>query len=576
MTNIVETDVLVVGGGPAGGSSAVFLAKHGIAPLVILRNESTADTPRAHITNQRTMECLRDAGLEEACMKMASPSDHIAHSFWLRSMVGDELGRVWSWGADPERMGEYRAASPCVMNDLPQTYLEPILLNEAQRLGARVRFGWELQSVVQDADGVTATVMDRAIGEPITIRARYMIGADGARSRAVEQLGLRLVGKHGLANVFNLLCDIDLGSHVEHRHGSLYSVIQPGSSYWAPVGVFRMVRPWNRWLVALIVPAMADKPEPTNEDFQTRLHELVGDPAIPVKILSTSLWTVNDVYAEQYSVGRVFCMGDAVHRHPPTNGLGSNTCVQDAFNLAWKMAYVLQGKAKAALLDSYDAERQPVGKQIVSRANKSMLQNNHIWDLFGSGTRNETGETDPDALFATPEGRAAFAEAADLMRYEYHAHGVEMTRRYQSGAIVAEMTEELALSTDAELDYIPSTRPGSTLPHAWLVERRPSPLVSTLDVAGKARFALLTGHGGEGWRGAAAAAGACHGIDVEVVSIGPRLDYEDPYRSWAKLREVDESGCVLVRPDLVVAWRCRAMPENPQEALTAALAQILG
>ena len=285
---------------------------------------------------------------------------------------------------------------------------------------------------------------------------------------------------------------------------------------------------------------------------------------------------MNDVYAEQYSVGRVFCMGDAVHRHPPTNGLGSNTCVQDAFNLAWKMAYVLQGKAKAALLDSYDAERQPVGKQIVSRANKSMLQNNHIWDLFGSGTRNETGETDPDALFTTPEGRAAFAEAADLMRYEYHAHGVEMTRRYQSGAIVAEMTEEPALSTDAELDYIPSTRPGSTLPHAWLVERRPSPLVSTLDVAGKVRFALLTGHGGEGWRRAAAAAGACHGIDIEVVSIGPRLDYEDPYRSWAKLREVDESGCVLVRPDLVVAWRCRAMPENPQEALAAALAQILG
>jgi 2,4-dichlorophenol 6-monooxygenase len=576
MTNLVETDVLVVGGGPAGGSFAVFLAKHGIAPLVILRHESTADTPRAHITNQRAMECLRDAGLEAACMEMASPPDHIAHSFWLRSMVGDELGRVWSWGSDPARMGEYRAASPCVMNDLPQTYLEPILLTEAQRLGARVRFGWELQSFVQDPDGVTATVIDRAIGEPITIRARYMIGADGARSRVIDQLGVPLVGMHGLANVFNVLCDIELGPNVEHRHGSLYSVIQPGSSYWAPVGVFRMVRPWNRWLVALIVPVVAGKPEPTLEDFRARLHELVGDPAIPVKILSTSLWTVNDVYAERYSVGRVFCMGDAVHRHPPTNGLGSNTCIQDAFNLAWKMAYVLQGKAKTALLDSYDAERQPVGKQIVSRANKSMLQNNYIWDLFGGGTRSETGEADAEAVFATPDGRAALAEAAELMRYEYHAHGVEMTRRYQSGALVDETTEAPASPLDPELHYVPSTRPGSTLPHAWLVQRHPSPLLSTLDVAGKARFTLLTGHGGEGWRQAAAIAGERHGIDIKVVSIGPRLDYEDPYRSWSKLREIDESGCVLVRPDLVVAWRCQAVPEDPQEALAAALARMLG
>ena len=138
--------------------------------------------------------------------------------------------------------------------------------------------------------------------------------------------------------------------------------------------------------------------EPTIEDFQTRLHELVGDPAIPVKILSTSLWTVNDVYAEQYSVGRVFCMGDAVHRHPPTNGLGSNTCVQDAFNLAWKMAYVLQGKAKPALLDSYDAERQ-----LFAAANSSMSWRSSTIDpICRAGTSRLTR-----ACFAPRFGRVA-------------------------------------------------------------------------------------------------------------------------------------------------------------------------
>ena len=576
MSRIVETDVLVVGAGPAGASSAVFLGKHGVRTIAISRHHSTAETPRAHITNQRTMEALRDVGLEDACMAIASPSSHIAHSFWLRSMAGEEIARVWSWGNDPRRRGDYEDASPCFMNDLPQTRLEPILVTEAMRLGSQVRFGWELRSFAQDSDGVTAEIVDRLSDDIVTVRAKYMIGADGARSRVVELLGIPLAGQHGLGNVFNVLCDIDLSAHVAHRHGSLYTVVQPGSSYWAPVAVFRMVRPWNQWLVALIVPAAAGKPEPTLQDFEDRIRAQVGDDSLPIKILSVSMWTINDIVAERYTEGRVFCMGDAVHRHPPTNGLGSNTCVQDAFNLAWKLALVVQGKADPRLLESYNAERQPIGRQIVARANKSMGQNGKIWDLLGAGTRVQLAPEEHSKVFDTKEGRAALRAEIDRMRFEYHAHGVEMTRRYNSAAIAPDGSPEPEFDRDPELYYHPSTRPGSPLPHAWLGHAAPGPCVSTLDIAGKQRFALLTGHGGEAWREAARVLSERTGVEIAVIAIGPFLDYEDTYRRWRGLSEVDEAGCVLVRPDLIVGWRSADLPENPLNALAAAMDRILG
>ncbi len=576
MSKIVETDVLVVGAGPAGAATAVFLGKLGIRTLMISRHGGTAETPRAHITNQRAMEALRDAGLEQECMKQASPGNHIAHSFWLRSMAGEELARTWAWGNDPRRSGDYAMASPCTMSDLPQTRLEPILTTEAAHLGVDVRFGWELQSFEQDADGVTAVIVERLSGQPVTVRARYMVGADGARSRIVEQLGLPLVGLHGLGSVFNVLCDVDLSRYVEHRHGSLFSVIQPGSSYWAPVAVFRMVKPWHQWLVGLIVPQAAGKPEPTKEDFEQRIRESVGDDSLPITILSTSMWTINDVYAERYAAGRIFCMGDAVHRHPPTNGLGSNTCVQDAFNLAWKLALVVQGKAGPALLDSYDAERQPVGRQVVARANKSFLQNNIVWDLLGGGTRTVMGPGEHAAVFDTREGRATLRAEVERMKYEYHAHGVEMQRRYVSGAVLPDGSPEPVADHDPELVYRPNTRPGSVVPHVWLNHRSPGPAISTLDVAGKGRFMLFTGPGGDAWRDAARQVSATIGVEVGMASIGAFCDYEDPYGWWADYAGTEEDGAVLVRPDHIVAWRVDSLPGDPAAALTSALQSILG
>ena len=575
----VDVDVLVVGAGPAGASTAAFLGRYGVRAMAISRHSRSAVTPRAHITNQRTMEVLRDAGLEPDCRAVASPQTHMANTFFLRSLAGDELARYWSWGNSPERMGDTLTASPCTYLDLPQNKLEPILLTEAARLGATIRFSTELVSFEQDDDGVTATVRDLVSGNEYAVRSKYLIGADGASSRVVKELDLPLQGKGALRPAFSIYFQADLSEYIGHRKGSIYWVIQPGIADWSGPITFRMVRPWDKWVASIYIPPSYDGPEPTEEQLIWRVREAIGDPKaadLSVELLSILNWSVNDLYAERLSAGRVHCMGDAVHRHPPGSGLGSNTCIQDAFNLAWKLALVLGGQANPSLLDTYNDERQPVAAQIVARANLSMVESGALTNFLGSGLFEPRTADEVDASLDTPEGRAELRDHLANARYNGQGQGAELTRRYESAAIVPDGTAEPEADRDTDLYYVPSTRPGATLPHAWLVRRRPSPLVSTQDVAGKGKFHLFSSHGGEAWKDAASAVSDATGVEVGVTFIGNALDYEDPYLDWQKLREIEDDGCILVRPDLIVAWRCPSLPADPQEALSQAMASVLG
>jgi 2,4-dichlorophenol 6-monooxygenase len=579
MLEAVNVEVLIVGAGPAGASTAVFLGQQGIRTLMISRNRGTADTPRAHIVNQRTMEVLRDAGLEADCRAVASAPEKIANTFWLRGLAGEELARQWAWGNTPGRMGDVLTASPCTFADFPQTKMEPILVGEATRLGVNVSFETELLSFEQDDDGVTARLLNRVTQKEFTVRAKYMVGADGANSRVVKSLGLPLVGQGGLGSAYNVLCEMDLSAYTAHRQGSLYLILQSGVADWAGVVVLRMVHAWDKWLVSIYIPPTYSGPDATPDQLVWRIRKAIGDPAaenLPVKILNTSKWSINDIHAEKISAGRVHCMGDAIHRHPPAAGLGSNTCVQDGFNLAWKLALVLKGKAHPRLLDSFNAERQPIARQIVARANLSMYQANGLADYLGACLFNMYSEADVDAKLATPEGREALRQQLLDTRYNGEAHGVELTRNYRSGAIFEDDTPEPEINQDPELYYHRSTRPGSALPHGWLVSRKPGPLVSTLDLAGKGKFHLFTSHGGEAWKEAARHVSEKTSVDIGVTLVGTGLDYEDPYLDWYKVRGIEDSGCVFVRPDLIVGWRSVQLPSNPTDALSQVMASILG
>lgn len=176
---VVETDVLIVGSGPAGGSAALCLSTLGIPNVMINKYRWTANTPRAHITNQRTMEIFRDLGIEEQVLADASPHEIIGDTVFCTSIAGEEIGRIRTWGTHPAREADYRLASPSLTCDIPQTYLEPILVRNAAARGTQARFSTEYLALEQDADGVDVQVRDRLTGAVYTIRAKYLIGADG-------------------------------------------------------------------------------------------------------------------------------------------------------------------------------------------------------------------------------------------------------------------------------------------------------------------------------------------------------------------------------------------------------------
>jgi len=578
---VVQTDVLIVGSGPAGSAAALLLSTLGIPNIMITKYRWTANTPRAHITNQRAMEIFRDLGIEDQVLADATPHDLIGDTVFCTSIAGEEIGRIRTWGTGAAREADYRLASPCQTVDIPQTYLEPILVKNATMRGTQSRFSTEYLSHTQDADGVEVLVLDRLTGTKYPIRAKYLIGADGARSKVAADLGLPYEGAMDIAGSMNITFKADISAYCDHRPSVLYWVIQPGSNVGGiGAGLVRMVRPWNEWLIVWGYD-INDEPPVVDEAAATQIvRGLLGMPGLEVEITGASLWGNNEMYATHLQSGRVFCAGDAVHRHPPSNGLGSNTSIQDSYNLAWKIAAVLKGQASPSLLETYSAERAPVAERIVKRANRSSREFVDLFVALGvteARTEQEMIRRIEERKANTPEGaakRAALVKAMELKNYEFNAHGVELGQFYESAAVVADGTARPAPSRDPDLYYEASTVPGSHLPHAWVGDHRRT--LAMMDLAPYTRFTLITGIAGEAWQDAAAKVAAELGIDLATVVIGPGREVTDLYYDWAKLREIDESGALLVRPDKHIGWRVAALPADPEPVLRQALSRLLG
>ncbi|MGW0581833.1 FAD-dependent monooxygenase, partial [Streptomyces sp. NPDC002920] len=336
------------------------------------------------------------------------------------------------------------------------------------------------------------------------------------------------------------------------------------------------------WLIVWGYDIDNPPPQVTDESAAAIVRDLVGDEHLDVRIDSASLWTVNHAYATRLHEGRVFCAGDAVHRHPPSNGLGSNTSVQDSYNLAWKLAAVVKGHAGPGLLDTYSDERAPVARQIVERANLSRDQFLPLFEALGVvGGDSKSTEGIAKALHAArqPDAdgakkRRAIREAIELKHYEFNAHGVEHNQRYRSAAVIPDGTTE-TVSRDDELFGRPTSRPGAKLPHAWLVDHKGG-RVSTLDLVGRGRFTVVTGLAGTHWADAADTLAREFGLDLRGVVVD--RDVHDAYGEWSRRAEIEEEGALLVRPDGYVAWRTPRAAADATEAtrlLREALTTVL-
>jgi len=577
--HVVHTDVLIVGAGPAGLTAAAFLARQGVSAITISKYGGTANGPRAHITNQRTLEIMRDLGIEQQVYNEGVKMIDVPNLVWTTTLADRELARTRAWGTRTDRKGDYEASSPCSTINISQNYFEPILLSRAIALEADIRFHTELIGITQDADGVTATARYRPTGQEYTIRARYVLGADGGRSTVASQAGFEFEGKGKFGYAVNAYIKADLSHLVAHRPGTLYWTNYPGKQYFFGSGAFALVRKWDEWMVQFSYDPTFDPLEATEKTILPRVRTAIGDPSIPVKIKGVGAWELQESIATRYRKGRIFIAGDAAHRHTPANGLGSNTSIQDSYNIAWKLAAVAKGQADDALLDSYEAERLPVGQQVVARATASVAFVAAVPGVIGisAGQSEAEGFAAIDAfLSSTPAGRQRRQQmltALDEWDYGIHCHGVEMGQRYVSGAVVDDGTPMPACVLDEQLYYQPTTHPGAYLPHVWLVHG--SKQVSTLDLIPADTWTVITGHDGQAWLKAAEKLSKELNFPIAAVMIGLGLPYADAYGDWAKVREITDGGCLLVRPDKHIALRVKDLTADPLADLRSAFARIL-
>jgi len=574
-----DADIFVVGTGPTGATTALAAALAGVRVFVASQYPWMANAPRAHITNQRAMEVFRDLGLSEAVRQRATPWELMGDTTFCTSFAGDEIVRAHWWGTGEQRKGDYLKASPCGLVDLIQAEAEPILVEAAAAAGALVALNTEFLRYEEDAEGVTSTVLDRVTGREYSVRTRYLVGADGAKSRVFEQAGLPLEGPPPRAGHVYVRFKADLSRFAQHRP-SIINYVATDEAGFGEIGfgLLRATKPWNDWIAGWGFDISKGDPDISEDLLMARIRALIGDPAVEVELGPVSIWYVNEAYATDYSKGRVFCGGDACHRHPPSSGLGLNTCMQDAHNLAWKLAYVVKGHAGAAMLDSYTQERAPIGKQIVARANQSRRDYaamHAVMRIPEADRPSAAGlarlrDPGPDGVKA----RAALQDALDIKQTEFNAQGVELNQRYASCAIITDASvEPEVFARDPQIYHQPTTRPGAKIPHVWLVDHNGLKR-STLDVTGKGMFALVTGLSGHVWT---AAADRLNLPYLRTVVIDT-ADCKDLYREWQRIREIAEDGVLLVRPDGYIAWRQMTAPYDADaatEILQTVLATVL-
>ena len=582
----LDVPVLIVGGGGCGLSSSIFLSSLGVDHLLVERHHETSHLPKAHYLNQRTMEIFRQFGLAEEIYQVGSPLENIGKVRWRTSLGGDgHLDARTFYTMDGfgggELYAQYLNDSPGPSGNLPQIRLEPLLRRYADERGSgRVRFGHELLDLSQDSNGVTATVRDLAAGTDYRVRTQYLIAADGGKTVG-DMLGITMQGPSGLLDMVSTHFSTDLSEYADETCLITWFLNPDGAGSWGSGAMVPMGPTWGKhseeWVFHFTFGP--DDPERFDEEaIVPRLKGLLKLPDLDVQVHRVSHWILEGVIADQYRAGRVFLAGDAAHRHPPTTGLGLNTAIQDAHNLAWKFAAVLSGRAGTGLLDSYEPERQAIGRRNVDWAMFTFL--NHLVIDAGMGLMpGQPAEAHRAAFEAyfedSPMGETRRARAAEVIRTqrtEFQAHDLEIGFSYASGALVPDNTTPPPADPMGGT-YHPTTRPGHRLPHAWL--QHDGRRLSTHDLAGRDGFVVLTGPGGAAWAAAAATAAEKLGAPVHAVAIGAGADYSDEDGTWAAVREISDSGAILVRPDNHVAYRAHDAVPDATDTLTQALGTVL-
>ncbi len=525
MTDTAAIPVLIVGAGPVGLALSLDLAYHGVASVLIEQGARTGDEMlgKAGGLNERTMEFCRRWGISGDVSSWGAPADHPSETMYCTSIIGG-----YSMGCD-RSVRPPTALSPAKWTKCPQNVFDPLLARAALATGkVTIRYGTTFERLEQDGEGVAVELTDAVSGQRSRVRARYVVGCDGAGSVVRECLGIGFPGKsldYSLSIMLNIR---DFARYTGHKNVERFMFIGPRGT-WANVTSMDWREMWR-----FVMVGSEQKLDLNTLDVRAELNRAFGRDDVPYEVLCVVPWRRSERIADRYRAGRVFLAGDAAHTTSPTGAHGLNTGLGDVNGLGWMLAGVISGWADPALLGAYEAERRPVAVRNCS----SSTQNYRFW--VGEVDFSKVLEPGPDADAAREKiGRSLSAG----LHHEWNSLGIVLGYRYEGSPIV--VPDGSPETPDPVAEYVPTARPGHRAPHAWLPDGR-----SILDLFGR-RFVLLRLGREPADVSDLVHAAQRHGLPLDVIDVHDE-----------KIRALYERRLVLVRPDGHSAWRADAPPKD--------------
>lgn len=550
-----KTPILIIGAGPAGQLSALSLARHGIACDIIARRPNIGTAPKAHAVNARTLEICQSLGVDAEALRAEGASANDGGSVrFVGTLSGPQFGVL-----PYERQDEGALAhTPYPLTNIPQPKFEAALerhVHAEPRVNLRRNVSC---NSIEDGDaGVVATLEDLTSGDVTTSTYEYVIAADGAGSQIRTALGIAMEGPEVLENFITIHFEADLRHLTDARPGVLYFLLDPDNA-----GVFIAYDRASTWvLMHGYNPDTESLADYDVERCAALVRKAAGVPELDLAIRNIGSWAMSAQIAETYSKGRVFLVGDAAHRFPPTGGLGLNTGAGDAQNLTWKLAAVIKGQASPDLLGTYQSERQPIAR---INSEQSLTNAAKIFDLYAllHGLDPEKVAEHYAAVSADPAAVDGLPEVVEAQRPHFDSFNLQIGYRYVSDALQDAMT--LPAASDIETStYQPDWQVGAHVPHSWITDGGET--MSIHELFQMTRFTLLTGPEANG------AFAATQG-DVHVQSCpgNAQTGFD-----WYERTGLPSTGAVLVRPDGHIAARLTGQENDPAATLTSALASAL-
>ena len=580
-----HTPVLIIGAGPSGMVSALCLAKLGIASIIVERNKGISEHPKAHELNTRSIEILEEVGISsEDLIQEAAPFSDGARILFCQT-VNEEYGRIDLY-ADETRRAKYeqhlKSKTPYL--NLSQTALEKILLQKIVGNSLiEVFFQHQWQSLVQGETGVSNEIFDQVKKTTKTIQSQYVLAADGAGSRCRKFVDIPFIGPDKIQDFVSAYFEKNLRAHIQVP-AKLFWVLNPEAG-----GTFIAHHIEKRWVYMLPIYLDYEKKESFTKAFlENRIKKALGDESLAIDVKSINYWRMSAQVAQNFRKNRVVLVGDAAHRFPPTGGLGMNTGIADAHNIAWKLEAVIRGLANEKLLDTYEQERKPIAEQ---NTEESLYNYHKILEVIEAFGLDRDGleqlakfkNTAPAKWLPTSWVNKILAFGAKIIRKKmdkFHtnpafkekvlntiadqvAHfdriGLDIGYVYEQGAIIPDGTD-LVVPADKVTEYIPSARPGARFPHVNF-QKNTTP-TSSHDLLDYRFFTLLISRKGAHWETAIAQLPTAIQQKIKVVRLDQLGLSEIIFKQLLSLCAIAETGALLIRPDGHVAYRKKALIEG--------------